>query len=135
MITDLDMYVLRAPRLGDCTNGGVSSLNSMLTLIFDDEGDHSVGHSSAMSYCIKKNINPEEACFFSNHNSPRIGSDYQMAIPIVKTKMPYEVVVGSMMGGNYLTTSDSRKPAKYPIPIHDRWESRELYNKLSGGDY
>jgi hypothetical protein len=33
--------------------------------------------------------------------------------------------VGPMFGGNFVYTSDSRFPNKYPIPVHDRWESRD----------
>ena len=29
---------------------------------------------------------------------------------------------GRMMGGTYIETSDSRFPARYPVPLHDRKE-------------
>lgn len=39
--------------------------------------------------------------------------------------------VGPMFGGSFCYTSDSRFPNSYPLPIHDRWESAELYETLS----
>lgn len=39
--------------------------------------------------------------------------------------------IGPMFGGNFIYTSDSRFPSKYPIPVHDRYESQATYNGLS----
>ncbi len=36
--------------------------------------------------------------------------------------------VGPMFGGNFVYSSDSRFPSKYPLAIHDRYESQECYN-------
>ena len=38
--------------------------------------------------------------------------------------------VGPMFGGNFVYTSDSRFPNKYPIPVHDRYETYEQYKLL-----
>lgn len=40
-------------------------------------------------------------------------------------------LVGPMFGGNFVYSSDSRCPA-YPIPVHDRQETPQQYNLLSG---
>ncbi len=37
---------------------------------------------------------------------------------------------GYMNGGTFINTSDSRFPFKGAIPIHDRTETWELYNRL-----
>jgi hypothetical protein len=39
--------------------------------------------------------------------------------------------VGPMFSGNFAYTSDSRFPANYPLPIHDRYETAEEYDRLS----
>lgn len=36
-----------------------------------------------------------------------------------------------MAGGNFVYSSDSRFPSKYPIPIHDRRETWDNYNILT----
>lgn len=38
-----------------------------------------------------------------------------------------EGMTGYMMGGSFVWTSDSRFPAKYPLPLYDRAETWELY--------
>lgn len=35
---------------------------------------------------------------------------------------PPEGSFNRMFGGNYISTSDSRFPCDYPIPVHDRYE-------------
>lgn len=37
----------------------------------------------------------------------------------------------AMFGGNFIYSSDSRFPSKQPIPVHDRFETWEMYNRLS----
>jgi hypothetical protein len=41
--------------------------------------------------------------------------------------------IKGMFGGCYIMTSDSRfrKVCQYPIPLHDRGESQEMYDRLS----
>lgn len=39
--------------------------------------------------------------------------------------------VGPLFGGTFIYTSDSRFPADYPIPLHDRYETPEQYDALS----
>jgi len=46
-------------------------------------------------------------------------SGYIYAAPLVQPKG----MNGPMFGGNFIYTSDSRFPSKYPIPVHDRFES------------
>lgn len=44
-------------------------------------------------------------------------------------------LIGPMFGGNFIHASDSRFPktngVSSPIPVHDRWESPDLYDALS----
>ena len=39
--------------------------------------------------------------------------------------------VGYMFGGNFIYTSDSRFPNRYPIPVHDRMDTKDQYRQLS----
>jgi len=36
-----------------------------------------------------------------------------------------------MFGGQFVYTSDSRMPTKHPLPLHDRTETQEQYDRLS----
>lgn len=42
-----------------------------------------------------------------------------------------EGVAGPMFGGAFIYSSDSRFPADYPIPLHDRFETWEEYKTYS----
>lgn len=39
--------------------------------------------------------------------------------------------VGWMFGGNFIYSSDSRFPNDYPIPVHDRQETKDQYRENS----
>jgi len=87
----------------DCTNGGPTSQHDDFVLIDDEVA----------------------APFEPSDDAPEInlvrrvigGKPYVHAVPAsLKGKQV-------MFGGNYITTSDSRFPNQYPIPVHDRMES------------
>ena len=60
------------------------------------------------------------------------GSTYLHAEPYVNGKPINQGEPGHLMfGGNFIYTSDSRFPNKYPIPVHDRFESPEMYRAMS----
>jgi len=48
----------------------------------------------------------------------RKSADYVCAKPQKALDAGYYL----MFGGNFIYTTDSRFPAQYPIPLHDRWE-------------
>ena len=56
------------------------------------------------------------------------GREYLHAEPIDR---PDEGCVGWMADGNFIYTPDSRFPNEYPISLHDRQETQELYDRLS----
>ena len=94
----------------DCTANGISSNQNTLILIDIDapfEGDE------------KNSVKLVTRWLF--------GKWYHHAEPLVKP----EGMVGPMMGGNFIYTSDSRFPSDYPIPLHDRFETQEAYKHLS----
>jgi hypothetical protein len=93
----------------DCSANGISTKNDRLILIevgtdnipaiFDGDENNTV------KLVRKDTVDSEE---------------YLCCVPI--TKRP-ENSNGPMFGGNFIYSSDSRFPSKYPIPIHDRYES------------
>ena len=106
--------VLRESSLGDCTNGGASAKHDRLLVIGDnvdqrwDEND-----LSKIFVLVKRDL----------HDGP-----YYHIEPLNKPKN----MVGPMFGGNYCTPDGSlRSITKYPIPIHDRFETQSQYDTLS----
>lgn len=97
---------------GDCTNGGVSSRYDSLLLICKD------GFIE-----IDENDIPENAVKIVERYL--WGKYYLHIEPVARPEG-----IGWMAGGNIGYTCDSRFPSDYPLQIHDRQESRELYNSF-----
>ena len=99
----------------DCTNNGISSRYNSLLLICDD------GYID-----IDENNIPENAVKIVERNL--FGNVYKHIEPIAKATQ-----LGYMDGGNIAYSSDSRfsEFSAYPLKIHDRQESQELYDMLS----
>lgn len=87
----------------DSTNGGVSSKHSRLTLIGEDirRPDKTASKEMPAIYLVKGNL---------------LGATFLKAV------VPDKNGVSPMFGGNYITSSEARFPAQYPIPIYDRFE-------------
>lgn len=99
----------------DCTNGGVSSRFNDLLLVCDRG-----------NYEIDENNIPENLVKIVTRNV--FGTEY-------KHIEPYKPAteVGWMSGGNIGYTCDSRFSdlSRYPLNIHDRQETQEVYDALS----
>ncbi len=102
---------------GDCSNGGISSKYKEILVECPD------GHIE-----IDENNPPENLCKI-------VTEDFGFAVvqhvePVVRPNG-----VGWMYGGCIVDTSDSRwsrlKGNYYPLKLHDRCESQELYDTLS----
>lgn len=99
--------VYKNSKLGDCTNGGISSYTQELYIVSKQKGP----------------FEPEDIrqCVYIEWNNIS-GELYISCKPVYFKKRWY------MAGGNFLYTSDSRfreiTKSKYPIPIHDRCERR-----------
>lgn len=101
MKSGIIVHVFRSD-LGDCTNKGISSRFNQFVLLL-----------------------PEGGPFEPSENMP--------ALKLID-KSPYFYVIeaevevsdrgfsGQMMGGNFVYSSDSRFPNRFPIPVHDRKE-------------
>jgi len=100
----LMVEIYRDSKLGDCTNGGVSSKCN---------GGVITGDRVKCDVFSPDDNNPEYVIMEKHVNGL-----YLYAVP--------KELVGSgkwvMFGGNFLYTSDSRFPSGQPIAIHDRVE-------------
>ena len=122
----LPINVYRTSRLGDCTNGGISSKFDEL-LIACDEGFIEIDPDNV----------PE--------NFAMVELRHVYGNRIIPTIYPADIKDGKavirdgkwwMMGGNYGATSDSRFSRMVgdmygAVAIHDRYETQEEYDMLS----
>jgi len=95
--------------LGDCTNNGLTSVGDNFELYFDDvpvvySNDNLDSVPDDSLVLIKRNLFGKPAW-------------YAKPASLVKSN------THSMMGGNFVYTSDSRFPGDAPIPVHDRVEA------------
>ena len=97
----ISTYPFRHP-LGDCTNNGLTSVGDSFDLYFDFDSADNIPDDSLV--LIKRNLFGKPAW-------------YAKPASLVKSNTP------SMMGGNFVYTSDSRFPGGAPIPVHDRVEA------------
>jgi len=104
--------ILSNPVHGNCSNGGISSEYTEVLLVPDYEAGCGFGI-------------PE---IFAEHPSRptvvlrtrKVGDkEYLRAVPIELSGDGQ----WSMAGGSFIWNSDSRFPADYPIPLHDRQEN------------
>lgn len=110
----LHCSIFKAAGWGDCSNNGISNHVKEVTLV--GPGIPEIFEPS------------EDAPAVRCRNRVVYGKTYTHAIPI-DGKNPENV--GWMMGGCFIWTSDSRFPADYPIPLHDRQETYKQYKMLS----
>lgn len=99
----------------DCTNHGISSRYDRLLLVCEE------GYID-----IDENNKPENLVILVERKL--WGKVYKHIEPYAR---PTEI--GWMSGGNIAYSCDSRfsEMSEYPLQIHDRQESQELYNMLS----
>ena len=100
----------------DCTANGITSKHDNLILIDENGGNYDCPHMGSFENTVKL------------VKRDLWGKEYLHAEPLVKPKG----MVGPMFGGNFIYTSDSRFPSSYPIPVHDRFETKEFYNSMEG---
>lgn len=102
---------------GDCSNGGVSSFYNELLLECED------GYID-----VDENNPPENLVRIVTRHL--FGREYKHIEPIAPKRND---CVGYMFGGCFAYSGDSRFRAisEYPLPIHDRQETQELYDMLT----
>lgn len=102
------VFTLRDASGVDCTNRGLSSKHAKFVLC--GEGLPEIFEPSADS----------PALVLVNRQGFGMGKrGYWTAYTADENGQPRR---HGMFGGNYVTTSDSRRPFTYPVPIHDRFE-------------
>lgn len=94
----------------DCSNNGVTSIKKNFILI-GENGENfdcpfNVAQDGSNILCLRKHL-----------------SGYIFAVPFDDIREKNKHLNGPMFGGNFIYTSDSRFPSKYPIPVHDRYEN------------
>lgn len=108
--------------LGDCTNGGVTNpANSQgkVVVVFDSairDGNY------RLDDCLK---DPRFVCLKVVRRP-----GYTHCEPLIAGRSG----IGPMAGGNYVYSMDSRfttSVGRYPVPVHDRFETQEQYDLLS----
>lgn len=102
----LFVHVLRSASLGDCTNGGVTA-----------RFDRFVLTGEGVEGPFAPTADAPELRLVRRPGVGRGGATYLHAVPNDGREGAVR-----MFGGNYITTSDSRFPSDYPIPVHDRYE-------------
>ena len=104
--------------LGDCTNGGISSKYEQIYIL------HERGYKD-----IDLDNPPENLMVIK---------EKKLGMKTYKYLEPFKECpsdrAGYMMGGNFAYSCDARfhdDISKYPLPIHDRSETWEMYESLS----
>lgn len=98
--------------LGDTTNNGLSSKVSNAYLVWDVDPLNE-------DQILEDFYNEKGEDFFVAKERTLFGKYSMVAVPYSIWKSGRH----SMMGGNFLYTSDSRFPSDAPIAIHDRVEN------------
>jgi len=108
----LGVNVLRG--MHDSTNHGISSqFNRFILLDSAVSGPFEPDRKTPALRLVRRTIS---------------GKPYLHAEPLMPVP---EGMVGYMFGGNFIYTSDSRFPSRYPIPVHDRMDTEEQYRHMS----
>jgi len=109
VLKGLRVSIYKNPLFKGCANGGLSEYADEATLVpspdFPDVPEiFEVSEDSPAVAMVKRDI----------------GGEYLTAYPVDEDGNICKS--GRMMGGTYISTSDSRFPARYPVPLHDRTE-------------
>lgn len=122
----LIVSIFKDKRLGDCSNGGLSSRYDELTLV-NVSGPFEPTEDRPAAMLVDGN-----------------GTGTAKVVPVDALppgrEFDYEPMRGSMMGGCYVATSDSRfsqavqeivgGPFYGAVPLHDRFESAEYARSM-----
>ena len=102
------VHVLRDASGTDCTNDGVSSRFTKFVLTGEGIVELFAPTADAPELrLVRRELStgrPYGSRFYLHAEPPDKGGRW------------------AMFGGNFVTTSDSRFPSDYPIPVHDRFE-------------
>ena len=106
---------------GDCSLGGITSKNTRLSICWNDSDIFQLPDDFGDSDLVVK--------------ADRICGGMVTITAFVIDKETKKIKSGGMAGDNFIYSSDSRFPKiddfGAPISVHDRFESKDLYDKLS----
>lgn len=124
--TKTSAKVLHAYGKGNgCTNKGISENVDSLVVAWGDLSDL---EGVDLILCDGTN-GRNEKIRDEEHLRSVIGrkGGYVKAVPVNQPKG----VIGPMAGGNYIADGNGMSILKFPVPIHDRFETQEQYELLS----
>ena len=101
---------------GDCSNGGVTAKYHTLYLIAENGWWEEPEDSDSLLRLVSRTL---------FRDTP----PYLHAEPVNPGDLSDKV--GPMVGGAFIWSSDARFPSDYPIPVHDRYEEVEEYERMS----
>ncbi len=110
----------------DPTNGGISNRLDEIEVFSAESTKEEI-----QAWCEKAGKRIEDVCRLNKRML--WGEKHYTIEPVVKPRG----VCGPMFGGNYACTSDSTwaemlgERVGRPLPIHDRFETQEMYDTLS----
>jgi hypothetical protein len=103
------VFLYRSVDGKDCTNGGASSRDIKGFTITNIEGPFEPSEDYPSAEIRSKLVGGQR------YYNIKPNDQYKHGEPVDSNKW-------CMFGGNYCTTSDSRFPHDYPLPVHDRIE-------------
>lgn len=112
----IPVEVYRSSDVGDCTNGGISAAQNRLYLLHEQGFSNAPADDPRILRLVRRS--------FPWSDQPLLHVEPVNPGPITGK-------LGPMFGGNFVYSCDSRFPAKYPLPLHDRYETQALYDQLS----
>ena len=116
IVRALSVSVYRDADGYDCSNNGITSRYDRVYLVGEGiDGPYKIDLDDPPENVLKL----EKKVLFGNE-------EYLRAIPLQDDGSRIR-----MMGGNFIHSCDSRFPAKYPIPVHDRYETQKEYEMYS----
>ncbi len=125
MLTAIRVSIYRWA-LGDCTNGGVTggAVRDALLLIPNGRGNYT--HAEALKAAERGEVVLQLVTRWLG--TPEQYTHVEPVLPkAVVERYARERRGAPMMGGNFVYTSDGRFPNKYPLPVHDRFETPAQY--------
>jgi len=112
--------------LGDCTNGGVTggAVKDALLLIPGPRGNYT--HAEALAAAERGEVVLRLVTRWAG--TPNEYTHCEPVLSKVKvTEQARRRVLSPMMGGNFVHSCDARFPNRYPLPVHDRFETPAQY--------
>lgn len=109
----LRISILEDKEIGNCSNHGISERYDSILLLCDEGYIDVTGDEENLCKVVRRNL---------------WGKEYLHVEPVKAPKG-----VGWMSGGTFVYSCDARfnRISEYPLSLHDRCESQELYNRLS----